>query len=134
MHIPATHLFIYIPVVLKIRLQRIGRTNRPQYRVVVVEHTVAAKKNKYVDLLGYYNPLLPKKSFNVDSDRLFDWIKKGAKPTNTIARLLKGQGVKGMEPFIIEMKDRKKKGEEAAAPAAAAKPAEEKPAEEKPTA
>ena len=79
-----------------------------------------------------YNPLLPKKSFNVDSDRLFDWIKKGAKPTNTIARLLKGQGVKGMEPFIIEMKDKKKKREEAAAPVAAAKPAEEKPSEEKP--
>jgi len=116
----------------------------PQYRVIVTEHTVAATKNKYVDLLGYYNPLLSPKVFKVDTNRFFDWIKKGAKPSSTIARLLKGQGVKGMEPFITEMKDRKKKkkGEEAAAPAPTAPaPApskiegqEEKPAEEKPAA
>jgi len=68
-------------------------------------------------------------------EKLEQWIKKGARPTNTVARLLKASGAKDMEKFIIEMKDRKPKGEEektaeeakpeeAAAPAADAKPEE----------
>ena len=105
---------------LRIRLQRIGRKKKPNYRIVVAEHSSAVVKNKYVEQLGYYNPLSSDNVLNVDKDKLLEWIKKGAKPTNTIARLLKGDGAKDMEPFIIEMKDRKKKK------------AEEEKAEDKP--
>jgi len=126
--------------VLRIRLQRIGREKKPNYRIVVAEHSSAVVKNKYVEQLGVYNPLDSSSAFKVNTDKLLEWVKKGAKPTNTIARLLKKEGVKGMEPFIIEMKDRKKKKQEenaeSAAPAGGApaeKPAEvkkeEKPAE-----
>ena len=45
----------------------------------------------------------------VNADKVLEWIKKGAKPSNTVARLLKAKGVEGMEKFIIEMPDRKKK-------------------------
>lgn len=124
---------------LKIRLQRLGRKNRPNYRIVVAEHS-AAPQGKYVDLLGSYDPLAKTDAIKVDADRVLEWIKKGAQPSNTVARLLKGEGVKGMEPFIVEMKDKKKKNEEEpkeeapkeeAAPAEGADtPAEEAPAEE----
>jgi small subunit ribosomal protein S16 len=130
--------------VLKIRLQRYGRKNRPNYRVVVTEHT-APIQGSYIDLLGSFDPLVEKHGLKVDTAKMEAWIKKGAKPTNTVARLLKGQGVSGMDSFIIEMKDKAvknpKEAPEAPAPAAPAAetpaaetaapeaPAEDKPAE-----
>jgi small subunit ribosomal protein S16 len=120
--------FLIISVVLRIRLQRVGRENKPNYRVVVAEHSSAVKKNKYVEQLGYYNPLVSEAVLKVDKDKLLEWIKKGAKPTDTIARLLKKDGVKGMEPYIVQMKDRKKKKVKEGAEGGAA-PVESIPAE-----
>lgn len=93
---------------LRIRLQRSGRKKRPNYRIVVAEHS-APIKGRYIDMIGTFDPLIEKHGLVVDTAKVEEWIKKGAKPTNTVARLLKGQGSKGMEPFIIEMKDRKVK-------------------------
>lgn len=98
---------------LKIRLQRTGRKGIPFYRIVVAEHK-SSVKGKYVAQLGFYNPLVKPWQFKVDAEKAAEWIKKGAKPSNTVARLMKASGIKDMEQFIIEMKDRKKKGEEAA--------------------
>lgn len=117
---------------LKIRLQRTGRENIPFYRIVVAEHK-SSVKGKYIEKLGFYNPLVKPWEFKVDTDKVAEWIKKGAKPSNTVARLLKAAGVKDMEKFIIEMKDRKKKGEEEAAKTApAAEKKDEAPAAETP--
>ena len=93
---------------LKIRLQRTGRKKQPFFRVVVAEHTNAAT-GKFIEKLGHYNPLVKPWDFKVDTDKVMAWIKKGAKPTNTVARLLKSAGVSGMEKYIIDMKSRKKK-------------------------
>ncbi|MBU0727214.1 30S ribosomal protein S16, partial [Patescibacteria group bacterium] len=117
---------------LKIRLQRLGRSKRPNYRIVVAEHT-AAPQGKYIDQLGSYDPLSTVDALKVDTDKVLEWIKKGAQPSNTLARLLKGNGVKGMEPYIVEMKDKKKKKEEEekpVAPVAAEPEAEEQKTEE----
>jgi small subunit ribosomal protein S16 len=126
---------------LKIRLQRTGRKRQPFYRVAVVEHSTSTQ-GKFIEKLGHYNPLIKPWSLEVDEAKILEWIKKGAKPSSTLARLLKAQGVKGMEPYIKEMKDRKKKKEEekkeeapkteaaeGEAPAEAEAPAEEKPEE-----
>ena len=114
---------------LRIRLQRSGRKNRPNYRIVVAEHS-APIKGSYLEMLGTFDPLIEKHGLVVDTAKVEEWIRKGAKPTNTIARLLKGQGMKGMESFIIEMKDRAVKNpKEEKAPAEA--PAEEKKEEVK---
>jgi len=94
--------------VLRIRLQRAGRKKQPVYRIVVAEHTNRVQ-GKYVDRIGHYNPLMKPVVLTIDTDKLFEWIKKGAQPTNTIARLLKGDGVKGMEKYIKDMPNRKKK-------------------------
>lgn len=119
---------------LRIRLQRIGRKKRPSYRIVVAEHSVAATKNNYVESLGFYNSIASEKVFEVDKDKILEWIKKGAKPSNTLARLLKGDGMKGMEPYIVKMADRKKKNEkeEKPAPVVEAPKEEVKKEEEKP--
>ena len=127
-------LILYHSVVLKIRLQRVGRSKRPNYRIVVTEHTSPAISN-YIQKLGYYDPLAKENPFSIDVDAVMEWIKKGAKPSNTVARLLKGDGVKGMEAYITPMKDKKKKKEvpeeQNTAPAVAEEKAEEvAPAEE----
>lgn len=118
---------------LRIRLQRSGRKGRANYRIVVAEHS-APIQGGYVALVGTYDPLIEKHGLKVKTDVLTEWIKKGAKPTNTLARLLKGQGVEGMDHFIVEMKDKKvknpKEQPEAAAPTP--EPPAEAPAEEKP--
>jgi small subunit ribosomal protein S16 len=116
--------------VLKIRLQRTGRENRPFYRIVVAEHARPVK-GKFIDDLGFYDPLVKPWSFKIDMEKVAKWISKGAQPTNTIARLMKAAGTKDMEKFIIPMKDRKPKGEkekeaEGAKPEEAAAPAAEK--------
>ena len=124
--------------VLRIRLQRTGRKKIPFYRVVVAEHS-APIQGRIVDRIGSYNPLVKPWSLEVDENKVIEWIKKGASPTNTVARLLKANGMKDMEKFIVEMKDRKKKKAEEEkkempkeeAPAEEVKE-EEKPAEETP--
>ena len=129
---------------LKIRLQRIGRKGRPSYRIVVAEHSDRVK-GRYVERVGLYDPIVNPKVFEFDQAKIEEWMKKGAKPSSTLARLLKGAGVKNMDAYIDEMVDKKKKNApeeeekpEAAAPAAPAaestpkadESTEEAPAEE----
>lgn len=114
---------------LKIRLQRIGRQGRPAYRIVVAEHS-APIKGKYIQILGHYDPLANPKVFDLKPEVVEAWVKKGAKPSSTIARILKGKGVKGMEIYIDDMPNRKKKKEveiKAEAGATPAAPAPEAP-------
>ncbi|OGC81567.1 MAG: 30S ribosomal protein S16 [Candidatus Abawacabacteria bacterium RBG_16_42_10] len=73
---------------LRIRLARVGRPNQPRYRVVVTEHTNPAKK-KYNEVLGNYLPTEKPKKLIIDLDRFKYWVSKGAKPTQTVADLVK---------------------------------------------
>ncbi|MBI5412090.1 30S ribosomal protein S16 [Candidatus Peregrinibacteria bacterium] len=107
---------------LKIRLQRTGRTNLPTYRLVIAEHT-AAVKGKFLEKLGHYNPMKNPHVFEYDLERIRFWIERGAQPSSTVARLLKWKGIDGMDKFIIAMASRKKKSEAKAKPADAAAPA-----------
>lgn len=120
---------------LVIRLQRTGRRNQVAYRIVVAEHS-APVKGRVVDSVGMYNPSEQKK-INFDAAKIEDWISKGAKPSDTVASLLKANGMKGMEKFVgrRDLKRAKKnpsEEEQAAAEAAAAPAAEEGDAEEAP--
>ncbi len=72
---------------LKIRLQRRGRKGVAHYRVVVAEST-KARNSSVLDDLGFYNHTQKPYKFDVDMDRLKDWLKKGAKPTETVAQIL----------------------------------------------
>jgi len=115
--------------VLKIRLQRTGRRKRPYYRIVVAEHS-APIQGRYVALVGNYDPIVDKHGLTFDADLIKSWIQKGAQPTNTVARLLKGAGVAEMDAFVKDMKDRATKNPKEV-PEAPAAPAVEASKEEK---
>jgi len=74
--------------VLRIRLSRVGRPNQPRYRIVVTEHTSAAKSN-YLEVLGNYLPTEKPKKLIIDQARYQYWVSKGAQPTDTVADLFK---------------------------------------------
>ncbi len=75
---------------LKIRLKRVGRKNSPAYRIVVTD-AKNPRDGKCCDKLGHYQPLNKneKEQLVVDLERLADWIKKGAQPTEKVKHLLK---------------------------------------------
>jgi small subunit ribosomal protein S16 len=70
---------------LKIRLKRIGRKNLPIYRIVVMEN-LSKRDGKYIEKLGYYNPI--KKQVFINFLKLNKFISFGAKPTNTVRHLI----------------------------------------------
>ena len=128
---------------LVIRLQRLGKKGQPHFRIVLQEHTHAVKR-KAQEVLGYYKPATDPKEFKVDQERVKYWISMGAKPSDSLAGLLKRDGMEDMDQYIGPRdKKGKKKGEqpedsasEASTPAAetpaAEAPKEETPAEEAP--
>lgn len=72
---------------LKIRLQRRGAKKRPSYRVVVIPAR-SARDSRCVDDLGYYDPVPDPSTVAIDVDRAADWIRKGAQPSDRVAKLL----------------------------------------------
>ncbi len=104
---------------LKIRLQRTGRENIPTYRVVVAQKSDPVK-GKFLEVVGHYLPARKPAIFEHNDERILFWIGRGAIPSNTIARLLKGAGLKNMEKYIDTYTKKRPKGEEPPAPAAAA--------------
>ena len=75
---------------LKIRLARHGTKKRPFYRIVVADSR-APRDGRFIEKLGYFNPLLPKSHadrLNFDADRVRHWLSSGAKPTDRVARML----------------------------------------------
>jgi small subunit ribosomal protein S16 len=77
---------------VRIRLTRVGATKQPTYRVVVADK-VSARDSRSIEILGHYNPRSNPVEFVVDADKTRAWIAKGAQPSETVARLLKGAGV-----------------------------------------
>jgi len=73
---------------LSIRLMRMGAKKKPFYRVVVAEKSMP-RDGRFVEILGYYNPLTDPPEIKIDEEKLSSWIKKGAKPTDTVRSLIK---------------------------------------------
>ena len=72
---------------LRIRLARLGRRNRPHYRVVVAERRWG-RDSRRVDELGHYDPLTEPSTVKLDVARTDEWIRKGAQPTERVRKLL----------------------------------------------
>ena len=136
---------------LKLRLSRGGTKKRPVYKVVVADSRFA-RDGRFIEKVGFFNPLLPKdkkERVGLEAERIKYWLGQGAQPTTRVARIL-GENelmpmpANGNNPKkAVPKKERKKEGEEApaapkaapaeapkeAAPAAEAAPAEAAPAE-----
>lgn len=72
---------------VKIRLSRIGKTNRPVWRIVAIDSR-KKRDGAFLENLGTYNPLT-KELVQFHADRLTDWVSKGAVCTDTVAKLVK---------------------------------------------
>ncbi len=81
---------------VKIRLKRMGAKKSPFYRVVVANST-ASRDGRFIENIGYYNPLTEPPTIHIDSDKALKWLGDGAQPTDVARTLLKKQGV--MERF-----------------------------------
>lgn len=113
---------------LVIRLQRTGRENTPTYRVVVSEKARSAKKG-CLENVGHYLPAGEKPQLELKKDRITYWISKGARPSDTVARLLKRSGVENMDKFLVRYSKKRSKKAPAEAPVApAVAPVAEAPA------
>lgn len=76
----------------KIRLMRLGRKKRPFYRVVVADNR-ARRDGRFVDILGYYNPLVEPAEIKIDEEKALNWLKEGAIPTDTVKNILSKLGL-----------------------------------------
>ena len=86
---------------LKIRLRRVGKKKRPAYRVVVAESR-APRDGAFLDILGLHDPLTDPPTISVDEEKTKEWLRKGAQPSDTAAKLLKRQGITAAEARAAE--------------------------------
>lgn len=77
---------------VKIRLQRKGRKQRPFYQIVVADSR-SPRDGKFIEKLGTYNPMTKPATIEIDRDKAFDWLMKGAQPTETAKAILRFKGV-----------------------------------------
>ena len=134
---------------LKLRLSRGGTKKRPVYKVVVADSRFA-RDGRFIEKVGFFNPLLPKEKkerVGLESERIKYWLGQGAQPTTRVARIL-GENelmpmpANGNNPLkAVPKKERNKKEEESkeapkaeTAPAAETPKAEAAPAAEAPKA
>jgi small subunit ribosomal protein S16 len=73
---------------LMIRLARFGAKKKPSYRVVVIDKE-RARDSRSVEVVGTYNPIAKPAAVNLKHDRIEHWMKNGARPSDTVARLLR---------------------------------------------
>ena len=80
---------------LKLRLARHGAKKRPYYRIVVADSR-SPRDGRFIDRVGSYNPMLPKDSedrVKLDIEKCKEWLGKGARPTDRVARFLSQAGI-----------------------------------------
>ena len=77
---------------VKIRLRRDGAKKSPYYTIVVADSRYPAD-GRFIEKVGTYNPMVDPAELKVDSEKVLEWIKKGAKPTDTALALIKKAGV-----------------------------------------
>ena len=79
---------------VKIRLRRMGAKKAPFYRIVVADSRYP-RDGRFIEEIGYVNPLTDPPEVKLDAEKAQQWIKNGAQPTDTVKDILKKQGVLG---------------------------------------
>lgn len=77
---------------VKIRLNRMGAKKHPFYRIVVADSR-APRDGRFIEILGNYDSTKEPAVVHVDEEKVLDWMKKGAQPTDTVRSLLRKQGI-----------------------------------------
>ena len=77
---------------VRIRLRRTGLRGQPSYRIVVADKE-SPRDGRFLEILGDYNPRTEPATMNVKEDRVYDWMSKGAQPSESVTQLFKTAGV-----------------------------------------
>ncbi len=89
---------------LAIKLKRIGKKHQPAYRLIVAERR-SSLVGRYIEDLGWFNPLLNKSEFN--KERIAHWLKVGAQPTDTVHNLFVNAGLVKGAKIAVHKKTKK---------------------------
>lgn len=103
---------------VKIRLQRKGRKKRPFYHIVVADAR-APRDGRFISKLGTYNPMTKPATIDIDREEAYQWLMKGAQPTDTVRAILRFKGVmyrkhlmRGVEKGALTQDEADKKWQE----------------------
>lgn len=77
---------------VRIRLTRVGATKQPAYRVVVTDSR-NARDGRSIATIGHYNPRTDPAEVSIDAEAARKWLSQGAQPSDTVARLLRAEGI-----------------------------------------
>ena len=100
---------------VKIRMRRTGCKNHAAYRVVAADER-SPRDGKFLEILGWYDTALKDNNFKLDLERVDYWMKKGAKPTETVASLIRRAKNPNLKPHhAVKAKAPAKKGDAPAA-------------------
>jgi small subunit ribosomal protein S16 len=77
---------------VKIKLRRIGAAKQPSYRLVIADSR-ASRDGKFINIIGHYNPRTQPEELVINEQLALDWLKQGAQPTATVAKLFNKAGI-----------------------------------------
>lgn len=79
---------------VRIRLRRVGRKKQPNYRVVVADAR-SPRDGRYIEIIGFYNPMTDPSTMTIKEERALHWLKMGAQPSDAVRRILDKLGTSG---------------------------------------
>jgi len=89
---------------VRIRLRRTGSRGQPSYRLVIADKE-SPRDGRFLEIVGFYNPRTEPATLEIKEDRVYEWMSKGALPTESVAQLFRTAGTqerfnrfKGGEP------------------------------------
>lgn len=77
---------------VRIRLKRMGAKKRPFYRVVVA-NSRSPREGRFIEEIGYYNPVASPAVTKLDEEKALDWLRKGAQPSDTVKDIFRRTGI-----------------------------------------
>ncbi|WP_057768446.1 30S ribosomal protein S16 [Lactobacillus selangorensis] len=77
---------------VKIRLKRMGSKRKPFYRIVVADSR-SPRDGRFIETVGYYNPLTNPEDVKLNEEDIMNWLKKGAQPSDTVRNILSKHGI-----------------------------------------
>lgn len=77
---------------VRLRLRRVGGKKQPSYRIVAADKE-SPRDGRFLEILGYYNPRTEPPTFELDEGRVYDWLSKGAQPSEKLKRMFESSGL-----------------------------------------
>jgi small subunit ribosomal protein S16 len=79
---------------VRLRLRRVGSKAQPSYRIIAAEKE-APRDGRFLEILGMYNPRTEPATIKLDEERVFDWLSKGAQPSESVVQIMRSAGTSG---------------------------------------